>query len=100
MKKILLLVVIMILLGGCLDESKDPLNRAKAEWVCDKRGGLYSFRTGVIRNTFAVVTCNDGSTKSYTREHFTRLRGKGVLRYMPKKEATVAVPQYNIKDVK
>lgn len=95
MKKLVLLVVAMVFFGGC--QEIDDLTKAKAEYKCENRGGVYEIKTHQVRQADILITCNDGSIYSYTDEYFKRIRGKGVLKHM-NKEATVTVPQYKTKE--
>ena len=43
-----------ILLTGCTDTSKDPMNKAKQDFACKDRGGVYSYQECLY------LRCNNG----------------------------------------
>lgn len=60
MKIKLVLLWFLVVLSGCEDSSSEgvsPINKARAEYTCRDRGGVYSIHLGFVR----YARCNDGS---------------------------------------
>ena len=56
-KKVILFPVFMLSilsLTGCTDTSKDPMNKAKQDFACKDRGGVYSYQESLH------LRCNNG----------------------------------------
>lgn len=63
-KKVILFPVFMLSilsLTGCTDTSKDPMNKAKQDFACKDRGGVYSYQDVLY------LKCNNGESEKYWR---------------------------------
>lgn len=52
---------IAFLSTGCTDTSKDPMNKAKQDFACKDRGGVYSYQDVLY------LKCNNGENEKYWR---------------------------------
>ena len=62
--KVILFPVFMLSilsLTGCTDTSKDPMNKAKQDFACKDRGGVYSYQESLH------LRCNNGEIENNWR---------------------------------
>lgn len=64
-KKVILFPVLALSIAflstGCTDTSKDPMNKAKQDFACKDRGGVYSYQL------YLPLVCNNGEMENSWR---------------------------------